>query len=50
MCRREGPRWRWGRGAPGPTLLLSLLASAAPLGLLGDETRQVRDETHRVRG
>ncbi|XP_032701014.1 glycosylated lysosomal membrane protein [Lontra canadensis] len=41
MCSGEGPRWRWGRGAPSPTLLLSLLASAAPLDLLGGETRQV---------
>ncbi|XP_047560626.1 glycosylated lysosomal membrane protein isoform X2 [Lutra lutra] len=41
MCSGEGPRWCWGRGAPSPTLLLSLLASVAPLGLLGGETRQV---------
>ncbi|XP_049490754.1 glycosylated lysosomal membrane protein isoform X3 [Panthera uncia] len=41
MCGSEGPRRGWGRCAPSPTLLLSLLASAAPLGLLGEETRQV---------
>lgn len=42
MCGSEGPRWGWGHHAPGPTLLLSVLVSAAPLGLLGEETRQVR--------
>ncbi|XP_060500635.1 glycosylated lysosomal membrane protein isoform X1 [Panthera onca] len=41
MCGSEGPRRGWGRCAPSPMLLLSLLASAAPLGLLGEETRQV---------
>ncbi|XP_047697080.1 glycosylated lysosomal membrane protein isoform X2 [Prionailurus viverrinus] len=41
MCGSEGPRRGWGRCAPSPLLLLSLLASAAPLGLLGEETRQV---------
>ncbi|XP_045732590.1 glycosylated lysosomal membrane protein isoform X3 [Mirounga angustirostris] len=41
MGGREGPRWGRGRCAPSPTLLLGLLVSAAPLGLLGEETRQV---------
>ncbi|XP_039107412.1 glycosylated lysosomal membrane protein [Hyaena hyaena] len=41
MCGREGPRPGWGRCAPSPVLLLSLLASAAPHSLLGEETRQV---------
>uniref|UniRef100_A0A8C8WWN6 Glycosylated lysosomal membrane protein n=1 Tax=Panthera leo TaxID=9689 RepID=A0A8C8WWN6_PANLE len=41
MCGSEGPRRGWGRCAPSPMLLLSLLASAAPLGLLGEETRQL---------
>lgn len=41
MCGGEGPRRGWGRCAPGRALLLSLLASAAPLGLLGEHTRQV---------
>ncbi|XP_035578465.1 glycosylated lysosomal membrane protein-like isoform X2 [Zalophus californianus] len=41
MCCREGPRWGRGHCAPSPTLLLGLLMSAAPLGLLGEETRQV---------
>ncbi|XP_040491741.1 glycosylated lysosomal membrane protein isoform X2 [Ursus maritimus] len=41
MCGSEGPRWGWGHRAPGPTLLLSVLVSAAPLGLQGEETRQV---------
>ncbi|XP_035926675.1 glycosylated lysosomal membrane protein isoform X2 [Halichoerus grypus] len=41
MGGREGPRWGRGRCAPSPTLLLGLLMSAAPLGLLGEETRQV---------
>ncbi|XP_005867644.1 PREDICTED: glycosylated lysosomal membrane protein isoform X2 [Myotis brandtii] len=40
MCSCEEPRWGWGRCAPGPILLLSLLL-AAPFGLLGEETRQV---------
>ncbi|KAM8817890.1 glycosylated lysosomal membrane protein isoform 1-T1 [Rhynchonycteris naso] len=40
MCSCEGPRWGWGHYAPTPILLLSLL-SAAPFGLLGEETRQV---------
>lgn len=40
MCNCEEPRWGWGHCAPGPILLLSLLL-AAPLGLLGEETRQV---------
>uniref|UniRef100_A0A8C9DSD0 Glycosylated lysosomal membrane protein n=1 Tax=Prolemur simus TaxID=1328070 RepID=A0A8C9DSD0_PROSS len=31
----------WGHRAPSPMLLLSLLLSAAPFGLLGEETRQV---------
>ncbi|KAI5940765.1 Glycosylated lysosomal membrane protein [Manis javanica] len=39
MCGSEEPCW--GLSAPGPTLLLSLLLSAAPSGLLGEETRQV---------
>ncbi|XP_077620297.1 glycosylated lysosomal membrane protein isoform X2 [Crocuta crocuta] len=41
MCGGEGPRPGWGRCAPSPVLLLSLLASAAPHSLLGEETRQV---------
>ncbi|XP_030887540.1 glycosylated lysosomal membrane protein isoform X3 [Leptonychotes weddellii] len=41
MGGREGPGWSRGRCAPSPTLLLGLLMSAAPLGLLGEETRQV---------
>lgn len=36
----EGSCWGWGRCAPGPLLLLSLLW-AAPFALLGEETRQV---------
>ncbi|XP_045672982.1 glycosylated lysosomal membrane protein isoform X2 [Phyllostomus hastatus] len=36
----EEPRWGWGRYDPSPILFLSLL-SAAPFGLLGEETRQV---------
>ncbi|XP_023390061.1 glycosylated lysosomal membrane protein [Pteropus vampyrus] len=36
----EGSCWGWGRCAPGPLLLLSLLW-AAPFTLLGEETRQV---------
>ncbi|XP_069846270.1 glycosylated lysosomal membrane protein [Dipodomys merriami] len=31
----------WGHFAPSPVLFLSLLLSAAPFGLLGEETRQV---------
>lgn len=41
MCSCEEPRRGWGRCAPSPVLLLSLLLSAAPLGLRGEETRQV---------
>ncbi|XP_019566759.2 glycosylated lysosomal membrane protein isoform X2 [Rhinolophus sinicus] len=41
MCSCEGPRRGWGRCAPSPVLLLSLLLAAAPLGLRGEETRQV---------
>ncbi|XP_023598373.1 glycosylated lysosomal membrane protein isoform X2 [Trichechus manatus latirostris] len=41
MCGCGEPRWAWGRCAPSPMLLLSLLLSAAPFGLLGEETRQV---------
>ncbi|XP_044771813.1 glycosylated lysosomal membrane protein isoform X2 [Neomonachus schauinslandi] len=41
MGGREGPRWGRGCCAPSPTLLLGLLMSATPLGLLGEETRQV---------
>lgn len=37
----EEPRWGWGHWDPSPILFLSLL-SAAPFGLLGEETRQVR--------
>ncbi|XP_054419307.1 glycosylated lysosomal membrane protein [Pteronotus mesoamericanus] len=40
MCCCEEPRRGWGRSDPSPILLLSLL-SAAPFGLLGEETRQV---------
>ncbi|XP_077012576.1 glycosylated lysosomal membrane protein isoform X2 [Tamandua tetradactyla] len=36
-----GLRWGWGCCVPNPLLLLSLLLSAAPFGLLGEETRQV---------
>lgn len=45
MCGSEEPCW--GLSAPGPTLLLSLLLSAAPSGLLGEETRQVRGYSNR---
>nr|XP_014692465.1 glycosylated lysosomal membrane protein [Equus asinus] len=41
MCGCEEPRWGWGHCAPSPMLLLSVLLSAAPFGLLGEETRQV---------
>lgn len=41
MCYRGDPCWGWGPWAPNPLLLLSILVSAAPLGLLGEETRQV---------
>ncbi|XP_025286636.1 glycosylated lysosomal membrane protein isoform X1 [Canis lupus familiaris] len=41
MCRHEGPRWGCGRCAPSSMLLLIQLLSAAPFGLLGEETRQV---------
>uniref|UniRef100_A0A2R8P7M2 Glycosylated lysosomal membrane protein n=1 Tax=Callithrix jacchus TaxID=9483 RepID=A0A2R8P7M2_CALJA len=33
--------WGWGRCAPSPLLLLTLLLFAAPFGLLGEETRQL---------
>lgn len=42
MWGHEGPRWGWGRCAPSSMLLLIQLLSAAPFGLLGEETRQVR--------
>ncbi|XP_019518165.1 PREDICTED: glycosylated lysosomal membrane protein isoform X2 [Hipposideros armiger] len=41
MCSCEEPHGGWGRCAPSPILFLSLLLSAAPLGLLGEEARQV---------
>ncbi|XP_048212512.1 glycosylated lysosomal membrane protein [Perognathus longimembris pacificus] len=41
MCGCGEPRLGWGHCAPSPMLLLSLLLSAAPFGLLGEETRQV---------
>ncbi|XP_025853100.1 glycosylated lysosomal membrane protein isoform X3 [Vulpes vulpes] len=41
MWGHEGPRWGWGRCAPSSMLLLIQLLSAAPFGLLGEETRQV---------
>ncbi|XP_010593135.1 glycosylated lysosomal membrane protein isoform X2 [Loxodonta africana] len=41
MCGCGEPSWGWGLCAPSPILLLSLLLSAAPFGLLGEETRQV---------
>ncbi|KAF6292906.1 glycosylated lysosomal membrane protein [Rhinolophus ferrumequinum] len=41
MCSCEEPRRGWGRCAPSPMLLLSLLLSAAPLGLRGEDARQV---------
>ncbi|XP_037681667.1 glycosylated lysosomal membrane protein isoform X1 [Choloepus didactylus] len=34
-------RWGWGCCAPNPMLLLSLFLTAAPFGLLGEETHQV---------
>uniref|UniRef100_A0A8D2AII3 Glycosylated lysosomal membrane protein n=1 Tax=Sciurus vulgaris TaxID=55149 RepID=A0A8D2AII3_SCIVU len=40
MCGGGEPLWGWGPRVPSPLLLLSLL-STAPLGLLGEETRQV---------
>ncbi|XP_007535526.2 glycosylated lysosomal membrane protein isoform X1 [Erinaceus europaeus] len=36
-----GERCWWGRRGPSPELLLNLLLCLAPLGLLGEETRQV---------
>ncbi|KAM5257126.1 glycosylated lysosomal membrane protein [Ctenodactylus gundi] len=39
MCNCGEPRWGWGH--PSPVLLLSLLLSTAPFGLLGEEARQV---------
>ncbi|XP_012514050.1 PREDICTED: glycosylated lysosomal membrane protein isoform X2 [Propithecus coquereli] len=41
MCGYGQRCWGWGHRAPSPMLLLSLLLSAAPFGLLGEETRQV---------
>uniref|UniRef100_A0A8C6RMP4 Glycosylated lysosomal membrane protein n=1 Tax=Nannospalax galili TaxID=1026970 RepID=A0A8C6RMP4_NANGA len=41
MWSPEEPRWGWGPRAPTSLVLLSVLVSAAPLGLLGEETRQV---------
>ncbi|KAM6167104.1 glycosylated lysosomal membrane protein isoform 3-T3 [Erethizon dorsatum] len=41
MCSCGEPRWGWGHCAPSPMLLLILLLSTAPFGLLGEETRQV---------
>lgn len=41
MCGWEARGWGWGRRAPSPWLILSLLLSAMPLGILGEETRQV---------
>ncbi|XP_062962334.1 glycosylated lysosomal membrane protein isoform X2 [Cynocephalus volans] len=41
MCDCGEPRWGWGHCALSPMLLLSLLLSAAPFGLLGEKTRQV---------
>lgn len=37
----EEPCRGWGHYVPSPVLLLSLLLTAAPFGLLGEETRQV---------
>ncbi|KAI2519685.1 glycosylated lysosomal membrane protein [Homo sapiens] len=34
--------WGWGHCAPSPLLLWTLLLFAAPFGLLGEKTRQVR--------
>uniref|UniRef100_A0A8C5UTN7 Glycosylated lysosomal membrane protein n=1 Tax=Microcebus murinus TaxID=30608 RepID=A0A8C5UTN7_MICMU len=41
MCGCGQGYWGWGHRAPSPMLLLSLLLSAAPFGLLGEETRQL---------
>uniref|UniRef100_A0A2K6GT93 Glycosylated lysosomal membrane protein n=1 Tax=Propithecus coquereli TaxID=379532 RepID=A0A2K6GT93_PROCO len=41
MCGYGQRCWGWGHRAPSPMLLLSLLLSAAPFGLLGEETRQL---------
>ncbi|XP_057582463.1 glycosylated lysosomal membrane protein isoform X2 [Hippopotamus amphibius kiboko] len=41
MRSYEEPCRGWGPCAPSPVLLLSLLMTAAPFGLLGEETRQV---------
>ncbi|XP_008057313.1 glycosylated lysosomal membrane protein isoform X1 [Carlito syrichta] len=41
MCGCALRCWGWGPWAPGPTLFLGLLLSAAPFGLHGEETRQV---------
>uniref|UniRef100_A0A8C6RLU6 Glycosylated lysosomal membrane protein n=1 Tax=Nannospalax galili TaxID=1026970 RepID=A0A8C6RLU6_NANGA len=41
MWSPEEPRWGWGPRAPTSLVLLSVLVSAAPLGLLGEETRQL---------
>ncbi|KAM6167103.1 glycosylated lysosomal membrane protein isoform 2-T2 [Erethizon dorsatum] len=41
MCSCGEPRWGWGHCAPSPMLLLILLLSTAPFGLLGEETRQL---------
>uniref|UniRef100_A0A8C8W7W3 Glycosylated lysosomal membrane protein n=1 Tax=Peromyscus maniculatus bairdii TaxID=230844 RepID=A0A8C8W7W3_PERMB len=43
MCRCWGPYWGWVPCGPTPWLLLSLVC-AAPLGMLGEETRQVSME------
>lgn len=42
MFRCWEPQWGWVPCAPTPWLLLSLLVCAAPFGLQGEETRQVR--------
>ncbi|KAL2771528.1 glycosylated lysosomal membrane protein isoform 2 precursor [Daubentonia madagascariensis] len=41
MCGYGEHCWGWGHCAPNPMLLLLSLLSAAPFGLLGEETRQV---------
>ncbi|XP_072802471.1 glycosylated lysosomal membrane protein isoform X2 [Vicugna pacos] len=41
MSGCEEPCRGWGHCAPSPVLLLSLLLTTAPFGLLGEETRQV---------
>ncbi|XP_004871258.1 glycosylated lysosomal membrane protein isoform X2 [Heterocephalus glaber] len=41
MCSCGESRRGWGPYAPSPVLFLSLFVSAAPFGLLGEETRQV---------